>query len=117
MRGWARAILVLPSWALSVRSIRCRRAVSTLNVSDTADTVRLRARRSLGILENPTCGRVYVMTLARSTAGINKAEDAGRMDAQIRSAKALQRVFPTTVASYLTFHGSVRQEATGNRQD
>ena len=35
----------------------------------------------------------------------------------IMSAKALQRVFPTTVASYLTFHGSVRQEATGNRQD
>ena len=53
MRGWARAILVLPSWELSVRSIRCRRAVSTLNVSDTADTVRLRARRSLGILGDP----------------------------------------------------------------
>ena len=30
------------------------------------------------------------------------------MDAQIMSAKALQRVFPTTVASYLTFPGSVR---------
>ena len=57
------------------------------------------------------------MSLGRTSAGINKAEDAGRMDAQIRSAKALQRVFPTTVASYLTFHGSVRQEATGNRQD
>ena len=39
------------------------------------------------------------------------------MHAQIRSTDALQRVFPTTVASYLTFHGSVRQEATGNRQD
>ncbi len=36
------------------------------------------------------------------------------MDAQSRFAKALQRVFPTTVASYLTFHGSVRQE--GNRE-
>ena len=29
------------------------------------------------------------------------------------SARALQRVFPTTVASYLMFHGSVRQQATG----
>ena len=60
-------------------------------------------------------GAIYVMTLMRSTASINKAENAGRMDAQIMSAKALQWVFPTTVASYLTFHGSVRQEATGNR--
>ena len=38
------------------------------------------------------------------------------MDVQIGFADAFQRVFPTTVASYLTFHGSVRQEATGNRQ-
>ena len=38
------------------------------------------------------------------------------MHAQVTTAKAFQRVFPTTVASYLTFHGSVRQEATGNRQ-
>ena len=45
--------LVRLSWALLVRGIRCRRAVSTLNVSDTADTVRLRAQRCLGILENP----------------------------------------------------------------
>ena len=57
------------------------------------------------------------MTSVRTNESINKAEDAGKMDAQIRSAKALQRVFPTVVASYLTFHGSVRQEATGNRQD
>ena len=57
------------------------------------------------------------MTIGRTTAGINKAEDGGRMDAQIISAKALQWVFPTTVASYLTFHGSVRQEPTGNRRD
>ena len=55
------------------------------------------------------------MILMRSTASINKAENAGKMDAQIMSAKAMQWVFPTTVASYLTFHGSVRQEATGNR--
>ena len=57
------------------------------------------------------------MTLARTTAGINKAKDAGKMDAQIMSAKALQRVFLTAVASYLTSHGSVGQEVAGNRQD
>ena len=39
------------------------------------------------------------MILVRTMAGINKAEGAGKMDAQIRSAKALQRVFLTTVAS------------------
>ena len=52
-------------------------------------------------------GVVHVMTLGRTMAGINKTESAARMDAQIMSVKALQRVFPTTVASYLTFHGSV----------
>ena len=57
------------------------------------------------------------MTLVRCNLGINKAEDAGRKDAQIMSAKALQRGFLMTVASYLAFHGSVRQEATGNQQD
>ena len=57
------------------------------------------------------------MTIGRTTAGINKAKDAGKMDAQIMSAKALQRVFLTTVASYLTSHGSVGQEVAGNRQD
>ena len=39
------------------------------------------------------------MTLERSTAGINKAEEAGKMDAQIGFADALQLAFPTTVAS------------------
>ena len=33
------------------------------------------------------------MTIARTTAGINKAEDAGKMDAQIMSADALRRIF------------------------
>ena len=61
-------------------------------------------------------GMVYVMTTVRINSSISKAEDAGKMDAQIMSAKALQWVFPTTVASYLTFPGSVRQQATG-RQD
>ena len=32
------------------------------------------------------------------------------MDAQIMSAKALQRVFPTTVASHLQFPGWISQE-------
>ena len=60
---------------------------------------------------------VYVMNIGRTNESINKAEDAGKMDAQIMSAKALQRVFPTTMASYITCHGLVRQETTGNRQN
>ena len=52
---------------------------------------------------------IYVMTLGRTTAGINKAEDAGRMDAQIGFADALQRVFPTALARYLLFRGGIRQ--------
>ena len=35
------------------------------------------------------------------------------MNAHIGFGDALPRAFPTTVDSYLTFHGSVRQEATG----
>ena len=42
-------------------------------------------------------GSVYVMTTVRTTAGINKAEDGGRMDTEIGFADALQRVFPTAV--------------------
>ena len=57
------------------------------------------------------------MTFVRTNESINRAEDAGNMDAHIGFARSLRRVFPTTVASYLTFHGSVRQEATKNRQD
>ena len=57
------------------------------------------------------------MNLGRTTAGINKAEDVGKMDAQIGFADALRRIFPTAAAGYLTFHGSVLQEATGNQQD
>ena len=37
------------------------------------------------------------------------------MDALIGFADALQRIFPTTVASYLTFHGWIRQETLRNR--
>ena len=39
------------------------------------------------------------MTLARTTAGINKTEHAGMMDAQIRFADALRRVSQTTATS------------------
>ena len=41
------------------------------------------------------------MTLERSKVGINKAEDAGRIDAQIRSTDALRRVLPTGLTGYL----------------
>ena len=41
------------------------------------------------------------MTLERSKVGINKAEDAGRKDTQIMSAKALRRVLPTGLTGYL----------------
>ena len=43
--------------------------------------------------------RIYVIPLGRTNAGINEAEDFGRKDAQIGSADALQRAFPTTVDS------------------
>ena len=58
------------------------------------------------------------MTLWRTTAGINKAEDAGRagrMDAQIGSADALRRIFPTALASYLQFRDWIRQETLLDR--
>ena len=63
-------------------------------------------------------GAIYVMTLWRTTAGINKAEDAGRAgrkDAQIGSADALRRIFPTALASYLQFRGWIRQETLCDR--
>ena len=62
--------------------------------------------------------QIYVMTLWRTTAGINKAEDAGRAgrkDAQIGSADALRRIFPTALASYLQFRGWIRQETLCDR--
>ena len=37
------------------------------------------------------------MTLGRTTAGINKVEEAGTAHGQIRSADALRQMFPTTV--------------------
>ena len=50
------------------------------------------------------CGRVaphYVTGIGRTNESINKAEDAGRIDAQIRSTDALRRVLPTGLTGYL----------------
>ena len=54
--------------------------------------------------------RIYGTATVRTTAGINKAEDGGRMDTEIGFADALQRVFPTTVSSDLPFRGWICQE-------
>ena len=43
------------------------------------------------------------MTLGRTNVGINKAEDTGRMDAQIGFAGASRRIFPTALASFSNF--------------
>ena len=53
---------------------------------------------------------VDVMNLARTTAGINKTEDASTARGQISSTDALQRVFPTTVSRYLECGGWTCQE-------
>ena len=63
------------------------------------ETARLRDRRSLDILENPTCGRIYVMNIGRITAGINKAEDDGTAHGQIISTDALRRNFQMALAA------------------
>ena len=55
------------------------------------------------------------MTLMRTAAGINKAEDAEGMDAQIGVADALRRIFPAALARHLQFRGWIRQEAWCNR--
>ena len=41
------------------------------------------------------------MTIMRTNESINKAEDAGRIDARIRSTDALRRVLPTGLTGYL----------------
>ena len=60
-------------------------------------------------------GAFHVTATVRTTAGINKAEDAGRMDGQIGFVDALQRVFPMTVSSYLQFRGWICQETLWDR--
>ena len=48
------------------------------------------------------------MNLARTTAGINKAEAVGTTHGQIRFSDALRRVLPTRLTSYLEFRGWIR---------
>ena len=54
--------------------------------------------------------RIYVMTIGRSTAGINKTEAAGAARVQIRSIDTLRRVLPTRLTSYREFRGWICQE-------
>ena len=58
--------------------------------------------------------RVHVMTLWRTTAGINKGESISARDAPIELADAFRLIFPTVLAIYLQFRGWVRQEAFCN---
>ena len=55
------------------------------------------------------------MNPVRITAGINKTQHAGRMDAQIGFTDALWRTFPTSLASYLQFRDWIRQETLLDR--
>ena len=55
------------------------------------------------------------MTLARTTMSINKAEDDGKIDVQVRFADALQRVLPTTLVRRFQFRGRVQQETLCDR--
>ena len=53
---------------------------------------------------------VYVLTIARTDVGINKAESSGKMDAHIEFADALRRVLLTALASHLAFHSWICRE-------
>ena len=55
------------------------------------------------------------MTPVRTTAGINKREDAGMIGTQIWFADALRRIFPTALASYLQFRGWICRETLCGR--
>ena len=55
------------------------------------------------------------MTIERTTVSINKAKDAGNMDAHIGFARVLRRVFPATMAGYLSFRGCIRQKTLFGR--
>ena len=64
--------------------------------------------RLLILIDSYNAGNVTATV--RTTAGINKAEDGGRMDTGIGFANALQRVFPATVSSFSNFAaGSARR--------
>ena len=60
-------------------------------------------------------GTLHVMALMRTTAGINKAEDAGATHGQIGFADALRWIFPPVLARYVVFHGWIRQETLCDR--
>ena len=55
-------------------------------------------------------GALHVMTTVRTMTGINKAEDAGRMDAQIGFADVLSESFRRRCPGHLAFRGWIRQE-------
>ena len=50
------------------------------------------------------------MNLVRTTAGINKAEDAGGWTPPNQVRRCVAAVFPTTVVSYFRFRGWICQE-------
>ena len=55
------------------------------------------------------------MTLGRNNSGINKAQFAGRKDAQIGLVDALRRFFLTNLASYLESRCWIDQEILCDR--
>ena len=55
------------------------------------------------------------MTFARTNESINKAEDAGRMDAPIGLVDALRRFLLTNLTSYLEFRCWIDQEILCDR--
>ena len=65
--------------------------------------------------KNPRTEPVYIMTIVRSTASINKTEAAGAAHVQIRSTDALRRVLLTRLTSYLEFRGRICQETLCDR--
>ena len=56
-------------------------------------------------IQDHACQQLDVTAIERTTAGINKAEDAGRIDPQIGFADALRRLLPTTMASLSPISG------------
>ena len=59
--------------------------------------------------------RLYGMTLARTTVGINKVEDDGGWMPKSGFADALRRAFPTTVSSYSEFCSWIRRQTWCDR--
>ena len=117
-----RRVLVVTT--CSPRPMRAVQRARLCAITWTASQAALAAKRKaagsafLGHPRESPRGRIHIMTLARTTMSINKAEDAGRAgrkDAQIGSADALRRIFPTALASYLQFRGWIRQETLCDR--